>query len=119
MKKKIVFYTIVILIITLISYFLINYLIDRKSLNPLGIKNIFSIEQKKTIKKYFFPHKIIRKQELELLTLRKIAPKMSEFELLFKNSLQNIQIKRFDDIELSNSMSMEKYNLVNGFYSLV
>tara|TARA_A100001011_G_C14272037_1_gene827405 strand:+ start:637 stop:2010 length:1374 start_codon:yes stop_codon:yes gene_type:complete len=117
MKKKIVFYTIVILIITLISYFLINYLIDRKSLNPLGIKNIFSIEQKKTIKKYFFPHKIIRKQELELLTLRKIAPKMSEFELLFKNSLQNIQIKRFDDIELSNSMTMEKYNLVNGFYS--
>ena len=117
MKKKLVFYTIIIFIITLIGYFLINYLIDRKSLNPLGIKNIFSIEQKKTINKYFFPHKIIRKQELELLTLRKIAPKMSEFELLFKNSLQNIQIKRFDDIKLSNSMSMEKYNLANGFYS--
>jgi hypothetical protein len=115
--KKFILYPLVLVTLILISYFSINYFIDRKSMNPFGIKDIFSLEQKIAIKQYLFPQKVIRKQELELKTLRPISLKMSEIELLFKKSLQNIQIKKFEDIQLSNSMTMKKYNLVDGFYS--
>ena len=117
MKKKLFLYTAIILTLSLTGYFLTNYFIDRKSVNPFGIKDIFNVEQKIAIKHYLFPHKVIRKQELELKTLRPLSSKMTEFEFLYKKSLQNIQIKKFDDIKLSNSMIMKKYNLVGGFYS--
>ena len=117
MKKKLIFFITIIITITVLGYFLINYIIDRKSMNPLGIKDIFSVEQKIIIKNILFPHKVIRKQELELNTLRPLSLKMTEFEFLFKKSLQNIQIKKFENVQLSNSMTMKKYNLVDGFYS--
>lgn len=117
MKKKLILYTIIILTILISSYSLINYFFDRKSLDLFGIKEMFSVEQKEMVRKYLFPQRLIKIQEKRLIEANKIVPKLSEFELLFKNSLQNVQIKRLKDIELSNSNSMQRYNLVNGFYS--
>ena len=117
MFKKITLYLVILLTIILLSYTSISYLFDRKSLDFFGIKKLFSVEQKTIVRKYIFPQRLIKIQEDQLLVLNKLIPKMTEFELLFKNSLQDVQIKKLEDVKLSNSMTMEKYNLVNGFYS--
>ncbi len=117
MFKKFSFYTVLIIIIFSLCYSFINYFFDRKSFDFFGIKGLFSVEQKEIVRRYLFPQRLIKLQEKQLLVLNRIIPKMTEFELLFKNSLQDIKIKKLENVKLSNGMTMEKYNLVNGFYS--
>tara|TARA_X000000950_G_scaffold132263_1_gene164824 strand:+ start:5168 stop:6541 length:1374 start_codon:yes stop_codon:yes gene_type:complete len=117
MFKKFSFYTVLIIIIFSLCYSFINYFFDRKSFDFFGIKGLFSDEQKEIVRRYLFPQRLIKLQEKQLLVLNRIIPKMTEFELLFKNSLQDIKIKKLENVKLSNGMTMEKYNLVNGFYS--
>ena len=117
MFKKFSLYLILLLIIFSSSYSFINYFFDRKSLDFFGIKELFSVEQKEIVRRYLFPQRLIKFQEDQLKILNRLVPKMTEFELSFKNSLQDVQIKKLEDVKLSNSMTMEKYNLVNRFYS--
>ena len=60
--KKIILFSIAILIAVLVVFFLVfNYLPGHKSLH--FIKNVFSKEQKQIIKKYIFPYRLISQQE--------------------------------------------------------
>jgi hypothetical protein len=106
-----------ILVGLICSYFFINYIFDRKSINTFGFKDLFSVEQKAFVRRYFFPFRLIKIQEDKLSILEDLMPQMSELELLYQRSLKDIEIKYIGDTKLSNNMILKKYNLVTGFYS--
>ena len=118
-KKKIKKYFFYFSILTLLvfGYLFINYIFDRKSINTYGFKDLFTVKQKKFVRKYFFPWRLIKIQEDKLSNIEKLMPQMSEFELLFQKTLKDVEIKYIGDTKLSNGMVLKKYDLVNGFYS--
>lgn len=117
MSKKI------ILIITSFSiaiiYFLINLTISNEKFRD--IKNILSLEQKNLIKKYIFPYKQISLLEKKISDqqkkLRLYRPWVYKSELYFKESLQDIEIQKKEDVKLSKKMIMSKYTILDGFYT--
>tara|TARA_Y200000002_G_scaffold299837_1_gene254800 strand:+ start:26472 stop:27845 length:1374 start_codon:yes stop_codon:yes gene_type:complete len=117
MSKK--FIVIIIFIFLGIIYFFINLTISNE--NFRGIKSILSLEQKNIIKKYIFPYTQISILEKKILDqkkkLRMFRPWVYKSELYFKESLQNIKIKKNEDIKLSENMIMSKYTILDGFYT--
>tara|TARA_X000000950_G_C13840076_1_gene629821 strand:- start:173 stop:1555 length:1383 start_codon:yes stop_codon:yes gene_type:complete len=116
MKKIIIFVTFLILILV---YSITNHFIGT---SKISVK-FLSDEQKKIIKKYFFPYKLITLQEKEIQELEDTLKKKDHFffemELDFKRSLGDIQLIREDNTKLSNDKNFIKYKLVNGFTSSV
>ena len=116
MKKKFVY---LIFVIGLISYLLINITISNEKFR--GIKNILSLEQKEIIKKYIFPYTQISILEKKISDqkkkLRMYRPWVYKSELYFKESLQDIKIKKNEDIKLSENLIMSKYTILEGFYT--
>ena len=81
MKKKLFFITIFAL---LIGYFTVNYFIGSTSLK--SIRNLFSHQQKYTVKKYIFPYRLISQQEEYISHLEERLSKLDwlQIELDFK-----------------------------------
>ena len=114
MKKKLFFITIFAL---LIGYFAVNYFIGSTSLK--SIRNLFSHQQKYTIKKYIFPYKLISQQEEYISHLQELTSKLNwlEVELDFKKNLDDITLIKREDFKLSNNKTMIRYEFLHGFYT--
>ena len=116
-------YKIIILILITISFsfwFVLNSLIGKQKLTI--ITDLLSYDQKYLIKKYIFPYKVIKQHEntigeLEGNVLKQIdviKTFSNKLEVIFKQSLQNIEIEKIPEKELSNSLVL-KNNLVEVF----
>lgn len=112
---------IIILIIFITGYLTKNYLISS-----------LSVEQKKIINKYILPYKYINQLEKYISQREKIIldrdksiSQQLKFlnelslnsELNFKESLNDIEIEKVQNVKLSNNKIMDKYKIKNGFYS--
>jgi hypothetical protein len=75
-----------------------------------------SADVKQKIKKYIFPYKFITNQHKEILRLNELLPKVLLVELDFKKNKREVKIKKEENIKLSNNLTLQRYNLVNGFY---
>lgn len=121
MNKKIVSSILIGFFLILVGFFFINNTGNLKEISTTFLNN----EQRKIIKKYFFPYRIISQQENRINTLEKELSQKKNYsnsfvyniEKIFKKSLSDIQLKKKDEIILSNNKIMNKYELVNGFYS--
>ena len=111
MKKNSKSKVIILIVIIFLSYFSVRYFIGEDKLN--NVKNLFSKEQKYFIKKYFFLYKFhadLEKQlhyfdhELHRIGLSLNQLDLAYLELMFKNSLDNIQIEELDQIKLENNL---------------
>ena len=98
--------TLSVLIIIGLLYF-INSIIGNNKYKDL--KNLFSFEQKKIIKKYIFPYKYIDQLEKNVDDLS-----YASRELKFKKKSKDIEI--YKDSILSNGMDLKRYLLREGFY---
>ena len=114
--KKILLLSIFIFIA---SYLSIYNLIGTGSLSI----NFLDDKQKKIVKKYIFPYKLISQQEDEITQLKEDLKNKDniffEMELNFKKSQGNIQLLKLNDIKLSNNKIMKKFKFINGFTSSV
>ena len=119
-------YKIIILILITISFsfwFVLNSLIGKQKLTI--ITDLLSYDQKYLIKKYIFPYKVIKQHEntigeLEGNVLKQIdviKTFSNKLEVIFKQSLQNIEIEKIPEKELSNSLVLKNNRLVEGFYA--
>ncbi len=121
MNKKIVLSILIGFFFILIGFFFINNTVNLKESSTIFLNN----EQRKIIKKYFFPYKIISQQENRIERLEKELSQKKNYsnsfvyniEEIFKKSLTDIQLKKKDEIILSDNKIMNKFELVNGFYS--
>ena len=128
MKKK---YLLILFLLILLSYISLNFTLGKNN-NPFGIKDLLSAERKQIIKKYIFPYKLISEQTKKLSSQQKIIIELEKdilqlnsdldkeilkIELEFKESLKNIDLKKLEDVKLSNNLIMNKYKIINGFYS--
>ena len=125
MKKiKFIFYTLIIL---LVGFFLLNILINpNKYLNVKSfLHEKLNKNQRSFIKKYIIPWNTISNQnqllseKIETIAQndKKIYELSLKLEQLFKETSQNFNINRDEDIELSNNLILKKYNITNGFYA--
>lgn len=124
MNKKII---LIIIVALPIIYFSSNYYAGKGNFSFVG--KILNKEQISIIEKYIFPYKLISKQRKEILqhksTILLQQGRMEsiyelplvKLELDFKESLNDIRIEKTEDIKLSNNTIMNKYKLVDGFYS--
>ena len=84
-----------------------------------------SNDQKYLIKKYIFPYKVIKQHENTIGELDGkvfqqqdvIKTFSNKLEVIFKQSLQNIEIEKTPEKELSNSLVFKNNRLVEGFYA--
>ena len=113
MIKKSYLTIILILLIIFFGIFL--------SLNKFSGKGYFSILNKflsnnqiQQIQKYVLPYRFISQQDEEI---NKLTNPYSRLELDFKNTEKDIQVAKMLNIKLSNNLILNRYNLVNGFYS--
>ena len=110
-----------------IIYFLSDYYIGKGNFS--FVKSILNKEQLSIIKKYIFPYKMISQQQKEILQYQSTIFQQQErieriyelplvkLELDFKESLDDIRIQKTEDIKLSNNTIMNKYRLLDGFYT--
>jgi hypothetical protein len=119
--KKIIFF-IAAFIVAFIVYFYLGSLIGTTKLSF----NFLTVEQRQTIKKIFFPFRLISQQESTLSTLRNDLSQQEinisklpffKVELDFKESLEDVEIKNLKDLKLSNNKIMNRYEFINGFFS--
>ena len=103
------------------GYLIINLIIDSGKFDNL--KSLLNIEQKKLIKKYIFPYRVISRQQKvifeqhkEISQLKQVSALLPNFELYFKKSGDEI-ITKDNIVELSNNKTLKKYNLSTGFYA--
>ncbi len=120
MKKKFKKLFLIIFSFSILLYLLITYLFGSSFIEI--IKKNISIENKKFIKEKLFPYQLISRQSFYELNLDReqlfsIKGFLSEKELIFKKSLREIPVKKIEEIQLSNQMLLEKYRLIDGFYS--
>ena len=103
-------------------FYFINSIIGKDVFTNL--KSSLSNDQKKIIKTYIFPHKILSLQQ-QIITEQQIkidiqhqflkSLNLPQLELDFKKTNNDIQtIKKI--FKLSNNMTLEKYHLENGFF---
>ena len=114
MKKKIFFYT--LLIISL--YFMAGYAMNKNIY--FNLKDYVSNENKFLIKKYFFPHKYISQLEKEILKNKSRSDIHKVFfavkkEIDFKKSLNDFKTKKKIKKILSNDSILFKYSLSHVF----
>ena len=112
MKKKYKF--LIILFGFLTIYFSINFFIGKENDFLKNFKGLFSSELKYSVKKIFFPHKVISNLERDKSAL---IVYYANQELDFKKSDKDIQVGKMIDLQLSNGYNLSKYNLVGGFYA--
>ena len=115
MKKKIT----LIIIIFLTIYLCVTTLLG-KGLFSIA-DNLFTRDQVKTIKRYVFPYKTITEKDKTITALKKEGKEINSYlfeaESNFKKSLNDIQIKKVEDVQLSNNKVMNKFTITTGFYS--
>ncbi len=97
---KILIFLISIIIIS--GFLIISSTIGKDRFNNL--KSLLNIEQRELIKKYIFPHSIIKKLNNE------------KYELTFKERGSKIPTVE-SYVNLSNNKTLKKYNLTSGFYA--
>ena len=128
MKKK--FFIITALFIFALLLFG-NLILEKR--NFTHFKNLFDPDQKKLIKKYVFPHKLlndkdriisvleseIKKKDNEINKINNFLDEvnLSYVELLFKDSLQNIKTSNIEKFSFNEHFDLYKYKLTQGFYS--
>ena len=118
MLKKPKIKILILLITTIISgYFFVSFTIENQTFNNL--KLLLSSEQKKLIKKYFFPYRVISEKEEEISQKEK-----EKYELYLKEKYElnfietGSEIKTVESyVNLSNDKTLIKYNLTSGFYA--
>ena len=104
-KPKIKILIILISIIILGGYFFISSLLGNPKFS--NFKSLLNVEQKKLIKKYIFPYKLISELEKPLLII-----------LELKDKENNIEIETFKKVtKLSNDKILNRYKLISGFYA--
>ena len=115
MKKiYIIFFSVIFILFFLIK----NLVIETGNFHVL--KSFINDETKYYIKRYIFPSKLISKLEervnyLEDIDLFLDDKKLSNFDLDFKKSLQNIEASKRESTELSKNLKLNKYKLKEGF----
>ena len=97
---KILIFLISIIIIS--GFLIISSTIGKDRFNNL--KSLLNIEQRELIKKYIFPHSVIKKLNNE------------KYELTFKERGSKIPTVE-SYVNLSNNKILKKYNLTSGFYA--
>jgi len=102
---------------------LVLLLLNGKS--RIYLNSLFTVDQKNFVKKYFFPHREISKKNEKILKLERHVSNLeksisklplAELELDFKKKLTDLEIKKLEDIKLSDGYNMSKYEFMNGLY---
>ena len=128
-------FSIKIFILFIVLFFIVGYFFSNSDSANVSF---LSSEQKQFIQKYFFPYQFISQQEqvineqskiinentslingryLEIMDLKDIVSHLSvRLELETKESGSDIEIIQ-TDINLSNDLTLEKFQLLSGFYS--
>ena len=118
MKKKII----LIIILLLTTFLFSNFFLIGKGYFSI-VSKIFTTKQIQNIKEYIFPYKVISEQKKTILDLdtrrKKNFSYLFEIELNSKKNLDDIQIKKAEDVELSNNKIMSKFTIGSGFYSAI
>ena len=118
MKKNKLLIFIISIITVLLLYIFIHLIVDNK--NFKNFKALLSLEKRDFIRKYIFPYRQISIQEKKILNQNEIIKNLEthliQLELNFKELNSEIQLKK-SKFKLSNDKILEKYNLVQGFYS--
>ena len=118
MLKKTKIKTLILLISTIIIgvYFFISLIIGNDKFHFL--KQLLNIEQKKLIKKYIFPYKLISEQQRTISQLRMKLKSVNwtALELQKKNEASEIQTEKVT-LKLANNITLRKFKLTSGFYS--
>jgi len=111
---KLLIFLISIIIVS--SYFFISLLIanDRFSI----LKSLLNSDQKKLIKEYIFPYKVISQQEQKLSEQNHIFTNFDllSIELEKKEISSDIKINE-SAVKLLNNLTLKKYILTSGFYA--
>ena len=106
------------LITILFLYIFIHLMVDNK--NFKNFKTLLSLEKRDIIRKYIFPYRQISIQEKKILEKDKLIKNLElnliELELRFKKSNNDIHLKKIN-FQLSNDITLEKYELLDGFHS--
>jgi len=106
-------------IIIVSGYFLISLIIENDKFNNL--KSLLNNEKKQLIIKYIIPYRLISQQEKTISKQKQIINKLKNFnwasiELYEKDEVSDIIIKE-SNIELSNNLTLKKFELNSGFYA--
>ena len=118
--KKLIF---LISIIIISGYFFINLTIGKDKFRYL--KSLLNKEQKTLITKYIFPYKLISQldKKYSLIKQKYLLQKQAlqnidalNLELSKKESASDIKIKKMKTIKLLNNLTLNKYQLMSGFY---
>jgi len=124
--------SLLISIIIIGGYFFISSLIENPKLSNL--KSLLNVEQKKLIKKYIFPYKVISQQQQTISQQQKtISRQQQKFKRTISQQQQALKFVDFSVIELekkregseitteesieklSINKTLKKYNLTSGF----
>lgn len=104
-------------LLTIITIFIVVILFTFYSIgneNFKSLKSFLSSEQKKIIKKYIFPYKLISQQDQTISRLKSSVPQISSFDVEFKESLKDTIV--FKNIKIiDNDITLERYKLFGGF----
>ena len=101
------------------------FIVVKSNVENSNVETSFVIETKQLIKKYFFPHRIIRQQKQELSKIKNQLTQQKQniryvewsfFEVNKKKELSEISTKE-SVIELSDNFILKKYKLTSGFYA--
>lgn len=89
------------------------------------LNSLFTVDQKNFVKKYFFPYREISKKNEKIFKLESYVSNLensisklplAELELDFKKKFTDLEIKKLEDIKLSDGYNMNKYEFMNGLY---
>tara|TARA_A100001037_G_C15098151_1_gene612561 strand:- start:258 stop:1670 length:1413 start_codon:yes stop_codon:yes gene_type:complete len=123
-KSQIKILIFLISVIILSGYLLINTTIIGNQ-NFSNLTSFLNSEQKKLIKKYIFPYKLISQQQQTISKQQQTISQLEEnlklidlsnYELLIKQEGGDIIIEK-SIVKLPNNKTLKKYNLTSGFYS--
>ena len=111
-KYKVKILILLTFLILIVGYFFSNSIIEKNSF--LKLKTFLSIEQKKFLKRYVFPYKLISQQE-KIISQLEDGNELLYAELYFQKIQTEIETTKHE-VKLSNDKILEKYNLQKGFY---
>ena len=114
-NKKTKFVIISTALILVLSFFFIKEVIGDSG-KFRYLKSLLSTQQKQLITKYLFAYKIVSQQKINFLQ-NEISELSFYKELYFKENLIDIEVIKTENIKLSNDKILEKYQIINGFYS--
>ena len=120
-KKKIYLILFITLFLGLFYYLSIQVIANNSFKN---LRSSLSASQKIFIKKYVFPYQYISQldntiNEMERAqdAYREELKYLIDIEVNFINSKNKIRTEKIEDLTLSNGMKMERYKILDGFYS--